>query len=175
MLPKKDFLTEPEESGSEREALNLLKKRYSENSPRKSTPGKDKDSPLENISSPKPFENKLSDDSTPPQDERVTSKFLRLSKDKVRRLLENKELQRLLYIKSILFKVGLWLLAIMLIVIGHFWTAMFVLFSATFFYRELIKISRVNSKEEKIEVVWIDWYYYGVGAYICIPSVFMRP
>jgi hypothetical protein len=77
--------------------------------------------------------------------------------------------------KELLFKFGLWLLTFVLIFIGHFYFSLFVLFAATFFYRSLIKVSRINSKEEKIEVVWIDWYYYGVGAYVCIPGVFLRP
>ena len=52
---------------------------------------------------------------------------------------------------------------------GHFYCAMFILWSASILHREVISMGHILQKEQHIAFSWLDWYWYAVGAYICIP------
>jgi len=68
----------------------------------------------------------------------------------------------------------MWISLLIWIFIGHFYCALFILWSASVFYKEVISMSRVLRKDQEIAFSWMDWYWYAVGAYICIPYAFLR-
>jgi len=79
-----------------------------------------------------------------------------------------------MWIKTLIYRIGVWAVASLLIFIGHFHLSLFILASFSLFFKELVQLSRVLQKEERIQVEWLDLYWYLIGAYICIPKVFLR-
>ena len=69
---------------------------------------------------------------------------------------------------------GGWFLASFWIMCGHFYCAIFILWSASVLHREVISMGHILQKERQIAFSWLDWYWYAVGAYICIPYAFLR-
>jgi hypothetical protein len=68
---------------------------------------------------------------------------LKKRKDQVQKLIDNKQLQRLMWIKTLLYRIGVWLVASLLILIGHFHLSLFILASFSLFFKELVQLSRV--------------------------------
>ncbi len=66
------------------------------------------------------------------------------------------------------------LVVYILVLIGHFYCALFVIWSASYFWKETIQLSRVVTKDQQIAFHWVDWYWYLVGFYVCIPYAFNR-
>ena len=62
-----------------------------------------------------------------------------------------------------------WLAAVVQIFIGHFYFAIFILWSASVLHKEVISTGQVLRKDNEIAFSWLDYYWYAVGAYICIP------
>ncbi len=61
-----------------------------------------------------------------------------------------------------------------LVMVGHFYCALFMIWSASVLYRETLTLSRVLNKDLQIAFHWVDWYWYAVGFYVCIPYAFNR-
>jgi hypothetical protein len=61
-----------------------------------------------------------------------------------------------------------------LVMVGHFYCALFMIWSASILYRETLTLSRVLNKDLQIAFHWVDWYWYAVGFYVCIPYAFNR-
>jgi len=57
---------------------------------------------------------------------------------------------------------------------GHFYCTIFILTSASYFYKEVLSMFRVLRKEKEIEMNWLDWFWYAVGAFTCLPYAFNR-
>ncbi len=71
-------------------------------------------------------------------------------------------------------KLLTWILAALQVFCGHFYTAIFILWSASVLHKEVISIGHILQKDQHIALSWLDWYWYAVGAYICIPYAFLR-
>ena len=91
------------------------------------------------------------------------------SRFNARRVLEQMEIKRKASQSQFLAKLSTWFLACCLIFAGHFYCAMFILWSASMLHREVISMGNILQKEQHIAFSWLDWYWYAVGAYICIP------
>ena len=76
--------------------------------------------------------------------------------------------------KQLVIKVVGWLLLTPLVLMGHFYCTIFILSSASYFYKEVLSMFRVLRKEKEIEMNWLDWYWYAVGAFTCLPYAFTR-
>lgn len=69
-----------------------------------------------------------------------------------------------------------WSLACLGIFSGHFYCAIFILWSASILHKENLTMGHLSlRKEQEIAFSWLDWYWYLVGAYICVPYAFLRP
>jgi len=68
----------------------------------------------------------------------------------------------------------IWVILFVVVMAGHFYFALFILWSASYNYKEVISLNRVVQKEYMITFSWIDWYWYAVSAYIVLPRVFLR-
>lgn len=92
----------------------------------------------------------------------------------VERIMETMEEQRK---KSVLIN-GLKLLTLivasLVILMGHFYCAICILWSASMLHMEVISLSNVIRKDNVIKFNWLDAYWYAVGAYISIPNAFLR-
>ena len=74
----------------------------------------------------------------------------------------------------LLNKLATWVLPCLLCICGHFYCAIFILWSASILHREVISKGHILQKEKQILFSWLDYYWYFVGAYICIPYAFVR-
>ena len=83
---------------------------------------------------------------------------------------ENKNIQNK---RNILKFLG-WLFVTPLVLVGHFYCAIFIFWSASYFYKEVISMFRVLRKDKEIALNWLDWFWYGIGAYVCLPYAFNR-
>jgi CDP-diglyceride synthetase len=61
-----------------------------------------------------------------------------------------------------------------IITMGHLYCGIFVIFLAFLMYKEIISLKRKEEKDKKNKLSWIDWYYFGVFAYLMIPNLFLR-
>lgn len=73
-----------------------------------------------------------------------------------------------------MIKTLVWLLITPLVLMGHFYCTIFILVSASYFYKEVLSMFRVLRKEKEIEMTWLDWFWYTVGAYWGLPRAFNR-
>ena len=73
-----------------------------------------------------------------------------------------------------LTKVMMWLLPCLMVFMGHFYCAIFILWTASMLHMEVIQMGNVMQKDHEIKYSWLDVYWYAVGAYICIPYAFLR-
>ena len=71
-------------------------------------------------------------------------------------------------------KLGSWVVACVMIAMGHFYCACFILWSASLLHKFNISEGEIVRKELAISFSWLDLYWYFVGAYICIPYAFLR-
>jgi len=76
--------------------------------------------------------------------------------------------------KRLLVKILGWIIVTPLVLVGHFYCALFMLWSASYFYKEVITMFRVLRKEKEIAYSWLDWYWYAVGAYGVLPYALHR-
>lgn len=77
------------------------------------------------------------------------------------------------YLRFIIRGVA-WVVIACMVLVGHFYCALFMIWSASYFYRETLTLSRVLIKDQQIAFHWLDWYWYSVGVYVCIPYAFNR-
>lgn len=84
------------------------------------------------------------------------------------------EVQRKKNQKVFLAKLATWFLVFFWVFCGHFYTALFILWSASVLHKEVISMGQILRKDHEIAWSWLDWYWYFVGAYICIPYAFLR-
>lgn len=75
---------------------------------------------------------------------------------------------------KMIFRTLFWLVGAQLVLVGHFYCAMFMIWSASYFYSEFLTMSRVLQKDLQIKLNWLDSYWYAVGFYVCIPYAFNR-
>ena len=73
-----------------------------------------------------------------------------------------------------IIKFVVWLLIAQLVLVGHFYCALFMIWSASYVYTETLTLSRVLRKDQEIAFHWVDWYWYAVCFYVCIPYAFNR-
>ena len=94
----------------------------------------------------------------------------------VRRIMEHTHMQeqRKKNLKIVLFKLLTWITASSAIFVGHFYCAIFIMWSASMLHMDVISLGHVIRKDNVIEFNWLDVYWYAVGAYICIPNAFLR-
>ena len=67
-----------------------------------------------------------------------------------------------------------WIVACFWVLCGHFYCAIFILWSASVLHKEVISMGEIMRKEQEIAFSWLDLYWYLVGAFICIPYAFLR-
>ena len=91
-------------------------------------------------------------------------------KESPKKLMERKISQH----RQVVVKVVVWLLIAPLVLMGHFYCTIFILISASYFYKEVLSMFRVLRKENEIEMTWLDWFWYAVGAFTCLPYAFNR-
>jgi CDP-diglyceride synthetase len=63
---------------------------------------------------------------------------------------------------------------LLIISLGHFYCAIFVLYITSSMYKEIISLKRKKEKDEKIIFSYIDWYYFGVVTFFILPKLFLR-
>lgn len=68
----------------------------------------------------------------------------------------------------------IWLTIALVVMLGHFYFALFILWSASYNYKEVISLNRAVQKEYMITFSWLDWYWYSVAAFLILPRVFLR-
>ena len=71
-------------------------------------------------------------------------------------------------------KLLAWFVTFFWVLIGHFYAAMFIIWSASVLHKEVISTGHVLRKDSEIRYSWLDVYWYMVGAYIAIPYAFLR-
>ena len=119
---------------------------------------------------------------TETEDNSSESREIKLNKDgtpeksrfNARKILAQMEVQRKKHVNQLFAKLGSWVILFVLIYAGHFFTAIFILWSASILHKEVISMGNILQKDQAIAFSWLDWYWYFVGAYICIPYAFLR-
>ena len=92
----------------------------------------------------------------------------------VKNVMYNLEERRRKELRILAFKTLTFSLAVLQIFLGHFYCAMFILWSASMLHVEVISLGHIVKKDNQIEYNWLDFYWYAVSAYICIPQAFLR-
>ena len=87
----------------------------------------------------------------------------------VKNVMYNLEERRRKELRILAFKTLTFSLAVIQIFLGHFYCAMFILWSASMLHVEVISLGHIVKKDNQIEYNWLDFYWYAVSAYICIP------
>ena len=98
------------------------------------------------------------------------NRLVQKKKDSPKKHLERKSVEK----RRLIFKIIGWMLITPLVLMGHFYCTIFILTSASYFYKEVLSMFRVLRKEKEIEMNWLDWYWYAIGAYACLPYAFNR-
>ena len=62
----------------------------------------------------------------------------------------------------------------LLIAMGHVYSGLLVFWIAFMMYKEIISLKRREEKDNKNPFSWIDWYYFGIFAFLMIPNLFLR-
>jgi hypothetical protein len=62
----------------------------------------------------------------------------------------------------------------LIITMGHVYCALLVLSISFMMYKEIISLKRKEEKDRKNLFNWIDWYFFGVFAFLMIPNLFLR-
>ena len=97
------------------------------------------------------------------------------SKQSMQKIMDNKYLQRLRFFQTLLIKLAFWGITVIFISLGHFYIALTIILAASFFFKELLAVSRNLRKDDKIQMEWLELYWYFVSVYLCIPIVFFSP
>ena len=63
---------------------------------------------------------------------------------------------------------------LLIITMGHLYCGIFVLWVSFLMYKEIISLKRNEEKDKKNLFSWIDWYYFGIFAFLMIPTLFLR-
>ena len=93
----------------------------------------------------------------------------------VRQMMQTIQEQKAKNLKVLAFKLLMGLIASLQVFIGHFYCACCIIGSASMLHMEVISLGHVLRKDNKINVFhWLDLYWYVIGAYICLPIVFLR-
>ena len=92
----------------------------------------------------------------------------------VKNVLYNIEEKRKKELRILAFKTFTFSLAVLQIFLGHFYCAVFILWSASMLHIEVISLGAIVKKDNMIEYSWLDFYWYVVSAYITVPQAFLR-
>ena len=77
--------------------------------------------------------------------------------------------------KALILKLFLFVIAGSQIFMGHFYSAMVILGSASILHIEVLSLGYVLRKDTAPKMfTWLDLYWYAVGAYITVPWFFFR-